>query len=293
MTQEVLDLGVFDDGDGNPDLGTMAVNNGRLFIQLGQQNFEGPPPYPRPLVAVMDLSSEQLVDVDPVRDGVQAIELAGTYPKLKMQVVEQTQKLFLSATGAFFDAGGIEVIDLDSLQSEGLAIREADDQTGADLGAFVIISPDRGFLVYSTDLLLSSHLHQFSLARGVDQQELAVDLNYFSPAIEFDPGTNSVFFPMGGTLNDGLLVFDATTGTQLSGQPIPTSGPPTDLAVVATIPEPAGLALALAATFPFLWLAFNRVDTPVCRRGRLARRGPLRTKIRIRSPQPLHCAQGG
>jgi hypothetical protein len=257
-TQEVLDLSEFDDGDGIPDLNNMTVHDGRLFIQLERQNFAGPPPYPRPLIAVMDLGSERLVDVDPARDGVQAIELAGTYPKMKMQVVEQTQKLFVSATGAFFDAGGIEVINLDSLRSEGLSIREADDLTGADLGAFVMVAPDRGFLVYSTDLLLSSHLHQFSLTRGVDQKELAVALNYFSPTIEFDPETNSVFFPVGGMLDDGLLVFDAASGAELSGQLIPTSGPPTDLALVAPIPEPACLSLALAATLSLVLCVSQR-----------------------------------
>jgi hypothetical protein len=258
MTEEVLDLGVLADPDGVPDLGTMTVHDGRLFIQLQRQYFDGPPPYPRPFIAVMDISSEQLIDTDPVRDGLQAIELAGTFPKMKMQVVQQTQKLFVSATGAFFDAGGIEMIDLNRLRTDGLVIREADDFTGADLGAFVMVTPDRGFLAYSTDLLLSSHLHQFSLTTGVDQRELAVALNYFSPAIEFDSATNSVFFPVGGMPDDGLLAFDATTGTQLSGQLIATSGPPTDLALVAAIPEPAGLALALAATLPFVCRAFKR-----------------------------------
>jgi hypothetical protein len=255
MTQDVVDLSVFDDGDGIPDLNNMAVHDGRLFIQLGRQNFDGPPPYPRPFIAVMDITSEQLVDTDPVRDGLQAIELAGTFPKMKMQVVEQTQKLFVSATGAFFDAGGIEMIDLNRLRTDGLVIREADDFTGADLGAFVMVTPDRGFLAYSTDLLLSSHLHQFSLKSGVDQRELAVALNYFSPAIEFEPSTNTVFFPVGGMLDDGLFPFDATTGTPLSDRLIATSGPPTDMALVTAIPEPAGLEIALLAALSVYCLA--------------------------------------
>jgi hypothetical protein len=247
----------------------MAVHDGRLFIQIQRLNFDDPAPYPQPFVAVLDLESKDLVDVDPEREGVQAIGLAGTFPKMKMQVVEQTQKLFVSATGAFFDAGGIEVIDLDNLRSEGLAIREADDFTGADLGAFVMVGPDRGFLAYSTDLLLSSHLHQFSLAGGVDPTELAVALDYFSPAIEFDSGTNTVFFPIGGSLENGLLAFDATTGARLSDQLIPTSGPPTDLIVLAAIPEPGGLALAAFGWFAFAYVARKRRRSPsaphICR----------------------------
>jgi hypothetical protein len=262
--QDGVDLGVLADSDGIPDQGTMTVHGGRLFIQLQRLNFDDPPMFAQPSVAVVDLGSEQLIDVDPTRAGLQAIELAGTFPKMKMQVVEQTRKLFVSATGAFFDAGGIEMIDLDSLRSEGLVIREADDFTGADLGAFVMVGPDRGFLAYSTDLLLSSHLHQFSLAGGVDPRELAVALDCFSPAIEFHSDTNSVFFPIGGSVENGLHVFDATTGTRLTDRLIATSGPPTDLVLVTTIPEPAGLGLALFAILPLLAASLRGIYIRSC-----------------------------
>jgi hypothetical protein len=256
--QEGVNLGVFADSDGIPEQGTMSVHDSRLFIQIQRLNFDDPPPFPQPFVAVMDLDSGQLIDVDPSREGLQAIELQGTFPKMTMQIVEPTRKLFVSATGAFFDEGGIEVIDLDSLQTEGLAIREADGFTGADLGAIVMVGPERGFLVYSTDLLLSSHLHQFSLAGGVDPTELAVALDYFSPAIEFHADTNTVFFPVGGSVENGLLAFDAETGAVLSERLIPTSGPPTDLLVLAVIPEPTGLVLALFAGLTIASVAHPR-----------------------------------
>ena len=251
-------LDVFADSDGIPDLGSMAVHDGRLFIQVQRLNFDDPDPLPQSFVAVVDVDSGELIDVDPGREGLQAIELDGTFPKMKMQVVEETRELFVSATGAFFDAGGIEVIDLDSLQTKGLAIREADDFTGADLGAFVMVAPDRGFLAYSTDLLLSSHLHQFSLAGGVDPAELAVALDYFSPAIEYHGESDTVFFPIGGSLENGLLAFDAITGARLSDQLLATSGPPTDLIVLTAIPEPATLVVALFACVPWVRAAMRR-----------------------------------
>jgi len=252
MTQVGVDLSILADDDGNPDQGNMIVHDGRLFIQLERLNFDNPPPYPAPFIAVMDLTTEQLVDVNSAREGLQAIELEGTFPKMKMQVIEQSRKLFVSASGGFFDAGGIEVINLDNLQSEGLAIREADGLTGADLGAFVMVAGDRGFLAYSTDLLLSSHLHQFSMSGGVDNKELAVTLDYFSPAIEFHPATNSVFFPVNGALESGLHVFDATTGVRLNDRLIETSGPPTDLVLLTAIPEPAAVVLFASMVFALL-----------------------------------------
>jgi hypothetical protein len=218
-----------------------------LLVQLQRLNFDEAPPYPQPYLAVIDLASQQLVDANTTRDGLQAIELQGTYPKTKMQVVEESSQLFVSSTGAFFDQGGIEVVNLDTLQSEGLVIREEDGFTGADLGPFVMVSPDRGFLAYSTDLLLSSHLHQFSRDGGVDPSELAVAVDYFSPAIAYDSDTNSVFFPLGGSIENGLHVFDASTGERLSERLIATSGPPTDLVEFAAVPEPSALLLLLSA----------------------------------------------
>jgi hypothetical protein len=258
MTHDGARLDVFADADGIPDMGTMVSDGGRLFVQVQRANFDDPAPSPQPLLAVVDLGSGQLIDVDPGRDGLQAIELDGTFPKMKMQVVHETAELFVSATGGFFDAGGIEVIDLETLQSKGLAIREADDFTGADLGPFVMVDPDRGFLAYSTDLLLSSHLHQFSVAGGVDPDELAVALDYFSPAIAFDPAANAVFFPIGGSLENGLHAFDAVTGARLTDHLIRTSGPPTDLIRLTSIPEPATLVLALAACLPWARAAIAR-----------------------------------
>ena len=100
---------------------------------------------------------------------------------------------------------GIEVIDLDNLQSLGLVIREADGFTGADLGAFVMVNPERGYLAYTTDLILSSHLQGFRLSGGVDPlPQVYGTVNYFAVTIEFDPQSNTFFFPTGGTDSDGV-----------------------------------------------------------------------------------------
>ncbi len=55
-TQEVVDLSIFADADGNPDLGWMAVHEDRLFVQIRRVNLGAfvPPAY----IAVIDLASE-------------------------------------------------------------------------------------------------------------------------------------------------------------------------------------------------------------------------------------------
>jgi hypothetical protein len=230
-SEEVVDLGVFADADGIPDLGTMAVHEGRLFVQVRRRNLSGPGQFAPPAyLAVIDVASGEIVDVDPATPGVQAIQLAGTAPKLKMQIVPPARRLFVNASGQLFDQGGIEVIDLDILQSLGLAVRESDGRTGADLGGFVLTDPERGFLVYTTDLVLSSHLESFTVTGGADPEPaFHTVVDYLAPTLEYNEQDDTIFFPSSGSGGNGVDVFDAGTGRRLTPGVTPTNGPPTDL----------------------------------------------------------------
>jgi hypothetical protein len=177
---------------------------------------------------VVDIASEEFVDADPIQAGTQAIALLGTYPKYKMSVLRDTRRLYISASGAFFDDGGLEEVDLDALASLGLVIAEADGNTASDLGSFVMVALDRGFLVSSTDFAPSSHLARFSLAGGVMQEELWVTVPYRAPSMVYDPQSDTIFVPDGGFAN-GVWVFGADAGEGLGRGPIPLGGPATDV----------------------------------------------------------------
>ena len=280
LSEEVIDFSGFADADGIPDLGTMVVHEYQLLVQIRRINsghvsgFE-PPAY----LGVVDLISEQLIDVDPARSGVQAIQLEGTAPKLKMQIVPQTRRLFVSATGAAFDAGGIEVIDLDGMRSEGLVIREADGLTGVDLGPFALATPDRGYLAFTTDLTLSSHLQGFSLSQGVDPVPLHTVVDYLAPVLEPDPLTDSFFFPNSGIGDDGVHVFNLTTGERMTAAPVPTSGPPTDILLVC---EPSSF-LVVAVCMVFAGIRSRRG-----RSRRQSRRPPSRRRAHKDEPMRTH-----
>jgi len=227
--REVVDFSHLADADGNPDLGNLLVRDGRLYVQIRRRDDNGSFAPPA-MIAVVDLATETLVDADPATDGVQAIVLAGTSPKMAMQVIGEPPKLFVSASGAFMDAGGLERIDLDTLTSEGLVIAEEDGVVGADLGAFVMTSASEGFLVFSTDLLLSSHLLPFSIPGGVAPgPEWIVSLDYFAPTLAYDPETGLLYYPHNGASDTGVHVFDAATGERLTETAAPAPGPPTDL----------------------------------------------------------------
>lgn len=229
--KNVVNLSLFADPDGNPDLGSMIVHDNLLFIQVRRLNSNVTEGYVRPpYLAVVDLKTEKLIDVDPERSGVQAIKLFGTYPKHRMQIVPKTNLLLVSATGGFFDDGGIEGIDLRTLKSLGLMIQEDDGFTGADLGPFIMIGRDRGYLVFSTDFDLSSHLVPFSLKLGVEQgPEMYVTLGYAIPALEFDKATRQLFVPDGAFGKRGIHIFDTDTNEELTTSGVETSGPPTDV----------------------------------------------------------------
>jgi hypothetical protein len=226
--RESTDLAPFADEDGVPDLGTMAVHRGRVFVQVRRvPEGEQPPEPPKPMIAVVDGASGRVIDTEPKRPGVQAIELEGTTPRNKMQIVGR--RLYVSAFGAFFDAGGIEAIDLRTLRSLGLVIREDSGTTAADLHTFVFTSRAGGYLAFSTDFALSSHLHRFSLDGGVDPEELYVVLDYALPhLVHWKPG-NLLFLPTRDGLLQGIHVFDAATGDRLTDAPVATPGVPTDL----------------------------------------------------------------
>ena len=143
---------------------------------------------------------------------------------------------------------------LDALQTLGLVLREADGQLAVDLINFVMVTPERGFLTVTTDFAPSSHLVRFTLSRGVEEGvPLIVTVDYFTPALTFDPQTNTLFFPDGGSEEPGVYVLDGTTGELLVPDPIPTGGRPTDLVVMpktgtdTAIPTVSDWGLVVAA----------------------------------------------
>jgi hypothetical protein len=93
-------------------------------------------------------------------------------------------------------------------------------------------TPDVGYLTFSTDLLLSSHLVRFEAGRGVVSGELHVTLNYFVPALLHDRRTGQLFLLDGGVRPSGVFVFDAESGARSTETPIETGGVPSDAVFV-------------------------------------------------------------
>jgi len=97
------------------------------------------------------------------------------------------------------------------------------------LVAFVLVDDDAGFLTYSTDFAVSTHLKRFTLSGGADSgPDLFSSVGDFAPVLVYDPNTRLLFLPDGAPGQTGVRVFKRD-GTQLTTTPTATSGPPTDL----------------------------------------------------------------
>ena len=225
---DVLDLTPV--GGGAPiALGTMERDGDRLFVQVRVfDTGTAAPGLDTGVLAVVDLSTLALVDVDPASPGVQGIALQGAPPRLRMQVLGRT--LFVSTTEGTLDSrGGIEMVDLDLLASVGFALHE---RQSADLGGFVMTKPDEGFFVFHTDLLPSTHLQRFTIQGGPDPGEIIGLITDAHDSLAFDELNGHVLLPSGHALGPaGIYVFDAETKQPVGNGLITTSRDVVDVVV--------------------------------------------------------------
>jgi len=235
VVSNALDLTAFSHPPGSFMAGTMVLDGDRLIVAMSRFEPEPEPQTtevvnPGGYLVLVDTVSEQIMDADAVEPGIQAIELQGTFPKYKMSLLRDRRRLYVSASGGFFDEGGLEEVNLDTLKSMGLIVEEADGTTGADLLSFTMTKENQGYLNSSTDLLPSSHLARFSLTGGANAEELFVTVDYHAPNLIFDPPSNTLFVLDGGFQN-AVWVFDAEEGETLNEDKpaVPLGGIPSDL----------------------------------------------------------------
>lgn len=235
-TWEAVDLAPV--GGGQPiALGTMIRRGSRLFVQVRVFEDREAPGGDLGVLAVVDLTDGTLVDVDVNEPGTQGIALLGAPPRFDMQLLGDS--LYVSTTDTFNDVrGGIERVDLTTLSSTGYVISEA---TGhSDMGGFVMLDATRGYYVFHTDLLTSTHLVAFSVAGGPEPDGLIDLLGDTVDQLIYDEGSARLFLPSGfGFTGTGLFVFSTDTNALL-GPPVPTGLAPQDAVLVQ-----AGLPFAL------------------------------------------------
>ncbi len=232
VLRDTIDLSPLADEDGLPEMSMMALDGNHLFVQLQRIDRGGTLlPVPPSYLGVIDIRTNQLIDVDPLRAGVQGVALTGLVPSFRMHADLANRRLVVCAPAQRLDTtGGIEEIDLDTLQSLGFLFPEA--SAGVDLGGFVMIGPDRAYVIAHTDIVASSHLTVFDRdPHAPGQGEIYTSLSIHNDNLAYDAASNQVFYPDAAASPPGIHVFDTLTDTRLTDTPVATAKPPVDLLV--------------------------------------------------------------
>jgi hypothetical protein len=144
-TIDLTSLAKAADADGNPDPLDLLVVDDRAYVALGHYwfdssfaiQFEGSE------LAVVDTTTDALVDVDTTAPGLQAIALEGENPWRGMHHDAAVDQLWVGCAGDAFDPtdGRIEVVDLATSTTAGTVVTES--ELGGELGGFAVVAPTR------------------------------------------------------------------------------------------------------------------------------------------------------
>jgi DNA-binding beta-propeller fold protein YncE len=237
-----IDLSAFADGDGLPELAEMALVGQRLYVACQRLDRDAGWVASESFLVAVDTATDQVVDWDPAQEGVQGLKLQSVNPG---NLIALGAKLYVAQTGQYGVAdGGVEVVDLDTGRSHGLAVSEAELQ--GDITALALVSPAKGYAVVSA-ADFSNSVRPLDLGSGQVGAPLEAHSGGYTPDIEVEGGRLVVADR--GTFSDpsqaGLLMYDANTDRLIAG-PIAVGLPPLSIAALADNPLTAVAEEALA-----------------------------------------------
>ncbi len=227
-----VDLSTFADADGLPEVSQLALYGSHLFAacqRLDRENGWAPTEFSS--IAVVDVTTDLLVDADSDTEGVQGIVMGGKNPYSAFQ---RGSRWVLSTYNMYTDLtdGGIEVIDLENLVSEGIKIDEV--AAGGNIWALAMVSDVEGYVVV-TDENFVNIVNRFNLTTrsvlkrldGLSGGEVP-SLGIFGERLYLsDRGSFS------DPASAGVKVYDVNTEELLAG-PISTGLPPSSIAFVGS-----------------------------------------------------------
>jgi hypothetical protein len=233
-----VSLAAFSDADGLPEATDMAVVGDKLFVCLQRLDRPGGFTAANPSwLAVIDVATNTVVDVDPGTPGLQAIELSARNPFTELVLDPVRDKLYVGMAGAFgvLD-GGVEFIDPVTLQAEGLFVTEA--QLGGDLNAVRLWVDCSGYAVVN-DASFRTRLVRFDRCNGGPVTTCHESQGFDLCDLDLDR-QGIVLVADRDLLQPGVRLFHANDGSPVLPQPISVGLPPCELApLAAPLPTPA------------------------------------------------------
>lgn len=254
-----IDLSVFADADGLPEVSQLALYGNHLFAacqRLDRDN--GWVPTDVSVIAVVDVLTDQVVDVDANTAGVQGIVMASKNPA---GAVLRGNKWFLSAVNTFDDLtdGGIEVIDLANLRSDGVVLGEM--ALGGNLSSMAMVSDDEGYVVV-LDASFVNVVKRF----GLEMQSVSAGLSGLSGGFVPSLGVfgGRLYVLDGGSFVDptsaGVKVYDVKTDQPVAG-PISTGLLPASIAFVGSVADFNGDCVVDFSDFLAFASAFGKSES--------------------------------
>ncbi len=221
-----IDMSVFSDSDGLPEIDRMLYHDGRVYItaqRLDRDNYYEPTDFS--VIAIVDPETDTVLD---------SIELSRTNP-VDMQYVRGVDKIMVAEAGGYFSMveGGLEYINPVTKEAEGILMTK--DDFGGTLGAGV----------------LGRAIEMVNSTQGYG---LITDADYFTSIVKFDLGSMNVepiHNPQTGFIHSdilldgdylfvadrtmekpGIRVFDVRTNVEITSEPIDVGLPPACMVIV-------------------------------------------------------------
>lgn len=183
-------------------------------------------------VAIIDTTTDTLVDVDALTNGIQGITLSGRNPTT-LQYSPGLNQILITETGYFDEHfqtntsdsfGGIEIINLADNSTEGIQIDDAD--FGGYLSSLEMVSDTLGIVTVN-----ASQIATFNpTTLQVIQKNIYNSPGGFIPELLVD-GNGFIWIPERNPTASGIVIVDPETGALQAG-PIKVGALPASMALV-------------------------------------------------------------
>ncbi|MHB8077938.1 MAG: NHL repeat-containing protein [Candidatus Krumholzibacteriia bacterium] len=245
----------FADADGLPETGWMEAVGWRLYItaqRLDRTAFYAPSG-PGALL-VFDLATQSWIDAAPATPEVDPVWLVGGNPSGQPELAPGGLRLRLGCIGFYgLLDGGVEEVDLVTLQSRGFLVTEA--ALGGDLLDFTVLDAGHAWAIVS-DATFATAVRGWRPDTGAAGATARASDQYAYPDLAWDGGA-WLYVADRTPAAAGLRVFDAWTGVEQTGAAIACGLPPAWIALprlpvltAVALPGPAVAALRLAPPVP-------------------------------------------
>jgi hypothetical protein len=201
-----------EDQDGLPEVASMLMHRGVLYVVL--QHIDFTTPFPSAKVA-----RGEVVVIDPATDTViTVLQLNGTNPFSALQFSAALNRILVSSVGELLvNDGGIEAID-PAINTVDAAFVVDEATMGGDITHFQIVSATKGYAIVA-DANFANALVSFNPTTGERLATLVGPLDVFMPHFAIN-SRHELYLAIADSTTPGLRIFDTVSDTERTTTPL-------------------------------------------------------------------------